>query len=118
MARPLPGTMQIEGREFMYLEYEEGRNFSDLIYDLMTSNPTIPLPQSGGILEEKARIKLPDETSLLAISFKGDLEGWRNKIVSFCAARHSRWALLRTNALLVSDGSVIPLIKCEISLDA
>jgi hypothetical protein len=118
MARSLPGTEKVEGREFIYLEVSKGRNFSGLMQDVLTSCPATPMPQSGGILEEKARLVLPDKTSLLAVSFKGDLLGWRNKILGYCGEKGLKWAAVREQFLTLSDGAEIPLADCQVEFEA
>jgi hypothetical protein len=76
------------------------------------------MPQSGGVLEEKVQVALPDETPLLAISFKGDLQGWRNKIVCYCKEEGRKWAVLRNQAFVISDGSEVPIADCEVWFEA
>lgn len=75
------------------------------------------MPQSGGVLEEKARLVLPDKTSLLAVSFKGDLLGWRNKILGYCAEKGLKWAVIKEQFLAPSDGPEIPLTDCQVEFE-
>jgi hypothetical protein len=117
MSRPLPGTVDVEGREFIYIQVPTGGTFSRLVPDILASCPAAPLPRAGGVLEEKARLVLPDKTSLLAISFKGDLTGWRNKIVGYCNERGRKWAVVRDQVLAVSDGTEVPVSACEVEFE-
>jgi hypothetical protein len=117
MSRPLPGTVDVEGREFIYVEAPIGGTFSRLVQDILASCPGAPLPQAGGVLEEKARLVLPDKTSLLAISYKGDLASWRNKIAGYCKERGRKWAIIKNQNLAVSDGTEVPVSVCEVGFE-
>src|SRR5262245_46832339 len=90
--RSIPGMAPIEeGREFRYVEIPSGESFSRLIDSMLRSCPEVPLPRSGGVIEEKAQIKLDDKALLLALSYRGDLAGWRQKIEAFCRQTGRRW---------------------------
>lgn len=117
MARTIPGTEAVGGREFIYLEASKSRKFSGLMREVLSSSPATPMPQSGGILEEKARLVLPDKTTLLAVSFKGDLQGWRNKILGFCGEKGLKWAVIKEQFLASSDGAKIPLADCQVEFE-
>jgi hypothetical protein len=118
MTRILPGIEDGDGREFLYIEEPKGRDFSTLMDDVFDSCPTAPMPQSGGALEEKARITLPGKTSFLAISYQGDLLGWRNKILGYCGEKGLKWAAVREQFLTLSDGAEIPLADCQVEFEA
>jgi hypothetical protein len=115
--RSIPGFEQIsESREFIYVEAVRGEDFDELVDAAIASCPDVPLPRSGGIGEERIRVRLPDGTMLLGMSYTRDLAGWRRKMVSFCEERHKRWATPRRRhrSLAVSDGTEVPLDACEV----
>jgi hypothetical protein len=115
--RQIPGTIQVEGREFLYLEIYSGEKFSDLIDRVFASCPTVPQPQSGGVLGEKAWVTLSDDTVLFGVSYKGDLEGWRKKIQAFCKESGRRFAIPSSNGLMLADGSIVPFSHCKVVLE-
>jgi hypothetical protein len=117
MSRSVPGSIDVEGREFMYVEVSGKEIFSQLLSEVLSSCPGIPLPASGGTIEEKARITLQDNTSLLAISYKGDLSGWRKKIIAFCEDKRKKWGIPRHSSLALSDGTDLPLHENNVAFE-
>ena len=117
MTRSIPGAVEVQGREFIYVELLEGENFHQLLNEVLAVCPEVPLPKTGGALEEKTRIVLPNGKSLLAISYKGDLPGWRQKLISYCVEKRRLWGVLSNQRLSVSDGEELPIIECEVIFD-
>jgi hypothetical protein len=117
MSRTIPGAIDVEGREFLYVEVLAGESFPQLLDDMLSSCPDVPLPEAGGAIEEKARIILRDGTPLLAISYKGDLPGWRTKLISYCEAKGRMWGVPADRRLSLSDGTALPLADCVVIFD-
>jgi hypothetical protein len=115
--RQIPGTIQVEGREFLYLEISSGNEFSELMDRIFISCPTVPQPRSGGVLGENVWITLGDNTVLFGISYKGDLEGWRKKILAFCKENGRRFAIPSSDGLMFADGSAVPFSDCKVVLE-
>jgi hypothetical protein len=109
MTRLVPGLEQVAGREFIYVEIRGGEGFAQLVSGMLTSCPDVPLPQSGGIIEEKARIAVDKGSSLLALSYKGDLVGWHRKIVAFCQDSRRIWGTPKNGVLALSNGTQVAL---------
>ena len=84
MSRNIPGTIPVVGREFLYVQCSDVAAFEEFFSQVGTVGRSPP-PKKGGMLNESARLVLPDGRQLFALSFKGDLEGWRRKIDE-CAA--------------------------------
>lgn len=116
MARNIPGTIEVEGREFLYVETLQGEGFEEII-DAALSTSDVPLPKAGGVIEERVRILLEDGTSLLGISYKGDLAGWRAKLLAYCKAKDRRWGIASSQKLALSDGTERILGECEVVFD-
>lgn len=117
MIRNIPGLIVVEGREFFYIETTEGDEFFQLLDKAFTSCKDMPMPQDGGVIEEKAHIVLEDGKSLLAISYKGDLEGWRRILTSYCETDGRKWGIASNQKLLLSDGTELDLGSCNIVFD-
>ena len=114
MTRTIPGTIEVDGREFFYLEVAEGIDFHHMINDVLSSSNNIPMPQDGGVIEEKTRITLQDGTSLLALSYKGDLAGWRQKLIRYCELKKYKWGIASNNKITLSDQTEIILSECNV----
>lgn len=117
MNRSIPGTIDVEGREFLYVETAEGEDFRQILNDALTSCADVPMPQSGGVIEEKARITLEDGSVLFAISYKGDLSGWRRKLTAFCESKGRKWGVASKQVITLSDGSEIDLSNTSIKFE-
>lgn len=117
MDRTIPGMIEVEGREFLYVQTLTGEGFSDVIDEALADSAVLPLPESGGAVEEKCRIILDDCTTLLALSYKGDLNGWRNKIVAYCNSTNRLWGVASRRKVELSDGRVLALDECKVEFD-
>jgi hypothetical protein len=115
--RHIPGTMQVEGREFLFVEVRSNEVFTELVDKIFASCPTVSPPRSGGILEEKAWITLQDNTLLLGVSYKGDLQGWRKKIQGFCKESGRMFGIPSSDKLLLADGTSVALSDCKVVLE-
>lgn len=118
MNRTIPGMIEVEGREFFYVETLAGEGFDEILDEALAGSPDLPLPKSGGVIEEKVRILLDDgSTSLLGISYKGDLVGWRAKLVAYCKATHRKWGIVSRQKVALSDGGELALGECSLIFD-
>lgn len=75
--RRVPGTREVPGRAFLYLQHRAGASFLPTFRSLgeFIENNTDRYP-TGGMITENVRITLPDGRVFYGISFKGDLERW------------------------------------------
>ncbi|MGN6548215.1 MAG: hypothetical protein ACTHK7_24480 [Aureliella sp.] len=90
MNRTIPGMVEVEGREFFYVETLAREGFDEILDEALAGSPELPFPKFGGVIEEKVRILLDDGISLRGISYKGDLAGWRRKLVAYCNTTHRK----------------------------
>ena len=117
MRRPLPGTQEVKGREFMYVESKVSETFHELADCISAVCPSAAIPRSGGAMEEKVRVKLKNGISLMGISYKGDIEGWRPRFVGFCDASGRKYGFIKEGRLSVSDGSSFLIEDMEITFE-
>lgn len=117
MNHTIPGTLKVEGREFFYIEILSAEDFNQIIDAVLTGSPDVPLPKVGGVIEEKVRIILDGGTSLLGVSYKGDLEGWKQKLLSFCRTKNRRFGIISQQKLTLSDGTEFAIDQCHIVFD-
>lgn len=117
MQRTIPGMIEVEGREFFYVQVLFGEGFGEIIDGALAGSPELPLPKSGGVIEEKVTILIDPKTSLLGISYKGDLVGWRTKLVAYCNAKHRKWGIVSRQKLMLSNGEELDLGECNVRFD-
>ena len=117
MTRTIPGMIGVEGREFFYVETLTGEDFDEILNEALAGSPELPLPNFGGVIEEKVRILLDCCTSLLGVSYKGDLPRWRAKLVSYCNTTHRKWGIVSRQKLALSDGRELDLAECNLAFD-
>ena len=117
MQRTIPGMIEVEGREFFYVQMLLEEGFDEIIDEALAGSPELPLPKSGGVIEEKVTILLDPKTSLLGISYKGDLVGWRTKLVAYCNAKHRKWGIVSRQKLMLSNGGELDLGECNVRFD-
>lgn len=114
MPRSIPGTIEEEGREFVYVEVRYGERVTQLLDKTVALYPDVPLPRSGGIIEEGVRVVLEDGTPLLGMSYQGDLDGWKKRIATFCDKEQRVWGIVNKKRLLLSDGRDVSLFECQV----
>jgi len=117
MDRAIPGSEAVEGREFIYVETSEAEDFHAIMEKVFAGFPETRLPTAGGAIEEKARILLEAGRSLLAISYKGDLPGWRGRLVGFCENTGRQWGIARDGTLVLANGTETPLSECDVRFE-
>lgn len=117
MSRTIPGIIEVEGREFFYVETLSGEGFNEILDEALTGSPDIPLPKAGGVIEEKVRIIVDGGMSLLGVSYKGDLAGWRAKLLAYCKTKHRKCGIASHQKLALSDGTELALGECEVVFD-
>ena len=116
LGRAIPGTQEVKGREFMYIESREGETFHQIV-DSAFDARSIARPKAGGAMELKVQIKLKDGVFLRGISYKGDIERWRAGFVGFCVATGRKYGSIKQGRLLLSDGSSSLLEELEVTFE-
>lgn len=117
MTRAIPGTIATKDRDFIYIEASSDEVFHHIVSEALSVNDEISMPASGGALEEKVRLTLDDGTSLMGISYKGDLEGWRAKLVAFCKSSGRVHGNVCDAEIVLSSGVTLPLDDIKVDFD-
>ena len=112
MKREIPGTQQVEGRKFMYIEYENKTSFSKFFYKIPTFGNS-PIPTSGGSINENFIIELPNNKKMFGISFKGDLNGWYRKVLECCQINKLEWGEIENQSIKLSNNNSYLLTECD-----
>nr|WP_300887574.1 hypothetical protein [uncultured Acetatifactor sp.] len=112
--RRVPGTYLVEGREYRYISNKSQVKFDDFFYELVRVQPLIP--QYGGAVIEGCKITLPDGDIFEAISYKGDVEGWRQQFEQGAKALNEEVARIDidTDSIVLNDMRSFRLTDCII----
>lgn len=111
--RTIPGKNEVKGREIVYLESENCDAFRS-IFPKITSFGISPLPKSGGAINEEFLIVLPDGVQMFALSYKGDLVGWKRKINECAAVLGLKIGEIVGEFLELQKENIFPLAVCEV----
>ena len=110
----MPGTRLVEGREFRYVSNKSQGKFDKLFHKLWNVPPIIP--QNGGALIEGCKITLPNGDIFEAVSYKGDIDGWRQQLEQGAKALKEEWARMDmdTDSIVLDDMRSFRLEDCNI----
>ena len=108
-----PGTFDVPGKRFVYIENGDPARLSDLFSDLggFIEDNVKPLP-TGGMLTTNTAIRIPSGICYYGISVKGEMDRWEQGIQAFAEARGLRTGRVTGHALVSSDGAIHPLEAC------
>lgn len=112
--RIVPGTHLFEGREYRYVSNKSQVKFDDLFHELFNVPPKIP--RNGGAVLEGCKITLPDGDIFEAVSYKGDVEGWRRQLEQGAKALNEEVARIDidTDSIVLNDMRSFRLADCII----
>ena len=111
--RVVPGTIAVPGQEVVYFS-DDGSNSLQIQFQRLTKKVNPPRLKSGGASERGCMVRLPDGILFHAISYHGDIEGWRIQISQGAQELGLLTAKIRTHQFIVSDGREFNLSDCEI----
>ena len=112
--RRVPGTYLHESREYRYVSNKRQVKFGELFHELFNVPPLIP--QNGGALIEGCKITLPNGDIFEAVSYKGDIEGWRQQLEQGAKALNEELARIDidTDSIVLNDMRSFRLSDCII----
>lgn len=111
--REIPGLNPIEGVEFIYYEDDGRIKVKKQLNALLDSAGSIKAT-SGGVVSDSCTIRLSDGHLFHALSYHGDVDGWREAVEAGAKARGLLLARIEGEQFVVSDGRSIPLSDCKI----
>ena len=114
--RIVPGKQPIEGREFCYIA-DEGQEDFGKIFKKIIRYISPPIPQNGGAMIEGCKITLPNGEVFQAISYKGDIEGWRMQIEQGTRALNVNLARIDDESIVLDNIHSFLLIDCRIDFN-
>ncbi len=110
--RIIPGVQAPDGREVWYVEYN-GNDFDSEFLRLMDANQP-PSAGHGGAITGGCELTLPDGRRFHAISFKGDLDGWRTQLTQGAQMLNRQTARILGNDLFLDGSAGVPLSSCGV----
>ncbi len=111
--REIPGLSPVDGTEFLYFE-DDGKNNSKKQFDLLLDSAGTIAAVSGGIVSDRCRISLPTGMAFHALSYHGDIVGWKAAVEAGARARGLLLARIERDQFIVSDGRSFPLSECKV----
>ena len=72
------------------------------------------IAQSGGVISENCKLRLPTNELFYGLSYKGDIEGWRKQIEQGAELLGLLAGKISENNLELSDGRIYALSDCKI----
>ena len=114
--RTVPGTRPSEVREFRYVFNRSQEKF-DVFFDKLVSHITPPIAKNGGVMVNGCKITLPSGEVFEAISYKGDIEGWRQQIVQGAESLNAKLAWIDGDSIVLDDTRTFLLTDCGIDFE-
>ncbi|MDY7560885.1 hypothetical protein QN382_23370 [Pseudomonas sp. 10B1] len=112
-ARTVPGLNPVEGVEFVYYQDDKKLKPKKLFKSLLDGvNPRSA--KKGGRVSDSCNVVFPDGSLFHAMSYHGDLEGWRKDIEVGAKSLGLLLARIEGDQFIISDGRSIPLSDCKI----
>jgi hypothetical protein len=103
----------VSGREYAYIECMTPERFKKMFFTI-GDHAGSPLPTSGGIINEEATIRLPGGRLMCAVSYRGDMEGWRRMASEWCKDQMIMFGVVQGQVIVLSNGEEFALTDCEL----
>lgn len=113
--REIPGTISFEWREFRYVSDDGHEKFVGKgLFDKLTNKINPPIPTDGGAISENCKLWLPSGELLHALSYKGDIDGWREQVEQGARQLGLFTGKIVNNKVILSDGRSYELTECKV----
>ncbi|SFD74055.1 hypothetical protein SAMN04489722_1243 [Algibacter lectus] len=113
--REIPGKIIIENSEVKYISDDGNDNFvnnKNGLFDLITSQ--FEIAKYGGIISENCKLTLPNGELFHSLSYRGDIEGWREEIDLGAEKLKLITGKVINDKIELSDGRNFKLSDCKI----
>jgi hypothetical protein len=112
-ARKVPGTVGVEGREVRYLSDPRTGPFDELFSKLVRQVQP-PRMKRGGAMVDGCEIELPDGRIFQAVTYKGDLDGWREQVSEGARMLGLVTAQVQGESIVPAEGPSHLLANCRV----
>jgi len=114
--RQVPGLVPRPQREFWYFEIQGEQSIENQFGQLVWFIDP-PLLKNGGAILEGCELTTPTGRRFRGLSYKGDLEGWRQQVVQGGAGLNVTLGQIVNGALALNDGSSFVIEDCQVKFD-
>lgn len=114
--RHVPGLVPVPYREVRYAE-DSGEEPFEILFKRLVQHVNPPVMKDGGALTENCALTVPTGRRFQALSYRGDIEGWRHQVAQGAAALGVALGQLVEGELVVDDGSSYKLADCQVEFD-
>jgi hypothetical protein len=113
--REIPGKNPVEWREFRYVSDDGHDKFVGKgLFKKLTEQVDPPIPTGGGVTAENCKLWLPSGELLHALSYKGDIDGWRKQIEQGADQLGLLTGAVVNDKVILSDGRNYELLECRV----
>jgi len=113
--RAVPGTKPVSDREFRYIRDDRAQPFEKLLWKI-ASHVDPSLPKDGAVVSENCENTPPTGEVFQAVSYRGDIDGWRKQVESGARAFGIQLARIADDSIVLDDMRSFKLSECEIKL--
>ena len=112
--RKIPGAAEVEGVGVMYYQDDGKRNVGTQFKSLLSAAGMVSF-KGGGLVSEPCLISLPDGRGFNAVSYHGDVEGWRQVVEAAARNKGLLLAQIQGNRFVLSNGEFFPIDICRVT---
>ncbi|KFX02454.1 hypothetical protein KP22_18345 [Pectobacterium betavasculorum] len=115
--REIPGLTPVAWREYRYIS-DDGRDkfVGNGLFDKVTGKVEPLIPKSGGAMVENCKLWLPSGELFHALSYKGDIEGWRKQIEQGAIQMGLFIGEIVGDKIVLSDGRSYEISACTFEM--
>lgn len=112
-SRTIPGALAVDGQQVVYFS-DDGKNKFRKQFNSITCFADPPSAKRGGVNDRGCKITPPGGPVFYAISYHGDLDGWKSDIEAGAKGLGLLLARIEGERFVISDMRSIPLVDCKI----
>lgn len=112
-SRYVPGVTAVDGQQVVYFS-DDGKNKFRKQFNNITCFSEPLNAVRGGVNDRGCKVIPPSGPFFYAISYHGDLDGWRKDIEAGAIGLGLLLAQIKGDQLVISDGRSISLSDCKI----
>lgn len=115
MKREIPGITPVQWREYRYVSDDGTYKFSKKgLFHKLTNQIDPPIAKDGGAITENCKLWLPSGELFHALSYKGDIDGWRSQIELGANQLNLIVGKIIKEKIILSDGRQFNLSECKV----
>ncbi|MFH6986330.1 hypothetical protein ACHRVW_01155 [Flavobacterium collinsii] len=109
----IPGINPVQWREFRYIADDGTHKFLENGFRKLTNQVNPPIAKIGGVITENCKLWLPSGELFHALSYKGDIEGWRSQIEQGAKQLNLLTGKIVNQEIVLSDSRQYSLSLCR-----